>query len=136
MENYLAFFHFTRTEALGVTFPQFPGCVSMGHDFADAQRMAAEALSLHVDGMREDGETIPPPVQHMSQSMLTSIYEAARQDEDGPVLPISIPLLPVPGNTARIQVTIDDRLLKRIDAVTKNRSAFLADAAVSILGPG
>lgn len=44
-----------------ITFADLPGCVSQGKDLDDALRMAAEALSLHVGGMLEDGLAIPDP---------------------------------------------------------------------------
>jgi predicted RNase H-like HicB family nuclease len=132
MQNYLSFFHFGKDGKFDVTFPQFPGCVSQGDDFADAQRMATEALALHVDGMREDDEEIPLPIETMTQTLLSKFYEASH--DRGSFLPVPIPLLPPPGKSVRIQVTIDSRLLSRIDAVTKNRSGFLADAATDRLG--
>lgn len=45
----------------GVTFPDFPGCVSAGDTLEDARLMAEEALELHLAGMLEDRETIPAP---------------------------------------------------------------------------
>jgi predicted RNase H-like HicB family nuclease len=45
----------------GVVFPDFDGCVSVGKDLKDAINMAQEALELHVEGMREDGEELPEP---------------------------------------------------------------------------
>ena len=44
-----------------ITFADLPGCVSQGKNLDDALRMAAEALSLHVGGMLEDGLAIPDP---------------------------------------------------------------------------
>ncbi|WP_291720295.1 type II toxin-antitoxin system HicB family antitoxin [Magnetospirillum sp. 64-120] len=45
----------------GISFPDFPGCVTADPDLQTALNQAAEALSLHVDGMLEDGEAIPLP---------------------------------------------------------------------------
>jgi predicted RNase H-like HicB family nuclease len=45
----------------GVIFPDFDGCVNVGKDLNDAINMAQEALELHVEGMREDGEELPEP---------------------------------------------------------------------------
>lgn len=55
----------------GVTFIDLPGCVSFGSHLDDALRMAAEALSLHVGTMLEDGDPIPPP---------SSLEQAAEAD--------------------------------------------------------
>ena len=59
--NYIAFLHKDRKSDYGVSFPDFPGCVTAGKTFDEARRMAVEALSLHIKGMMEDGEAIPEP---------------------------------------------------------------------------
>lgn len=40
--------------------PDLPGCVATGATLADAENAIREALSLHLDGLREDGAPIPP----------------------------------------------------------------------------
>ena len=47
--------------AIGVSFPDFPGVVTAGTNLDDARAMAEEALSLHIEGLAEDGEAIPEP---------------------------------------------------------------------------
>ncbi len=42
-------------------FPDLPGCVSAGNTIEKAFIMASEGLSLHLFGMQEDGDSIPPP---------------------------------------------------------------------------
>jgi len=41
--------------------PDLPGCVSTGHTIDETERMIAEAIALHIRGMREDGLPIPEP---------------------------------------------------------------------------
>ena len=57
---YLAVFEPTET-GYSVYFPDFPGCISCGKNFEEAQRQAADALGLHVYGMEKDGDEIPAP---------------------------------------------------------------------------
>jgi predicted RNase H-like HicB family nuclease len=45
----------------GVSFPDFPGCVSAGSSLDEARRMGVEALAFHVEGLIEDGEPLPEP---------------------------------------------------------------------------
>ena len=45
-----------------VRFPQLDGCFTQGNDFDDSRRQAADAMSLHLYGMEQDGEPIPAPV--------------------------------------------------------------------------
>lgn len=44
----------------GVTFPDLPGCVSVADSFEELLVMGAEALTLHLEGMVEDGDILPP----------------------------------------------------------------------------
>ena len=53
--------HENGTGQYGVTFVDLPGCVSVGTTLDHALRMAAEALSLHVGTMIEDGDVLPAP---------------------------------------------------------------------------
>ncbi|MFB3890875.1 MAG: type II toxin-antitoxin system HicB family antitoxin [Phycisphaerae bacterium] len=41
--------------------PDLPGCVSTGQSKQEILRNIREAIALHLEGMREDGETIPEP---------------------------------------------------------------------------
>ena len=57
-KTYLAVFEPAEGGAYSVYFPHVLGCVSYGKDFIDAQKMAKEALELHVYGMEKDGEKL------------------------------------------------------------------------------
>ena len=39
--------------------PALPGCVATGATPAEAERAIAEAIELHLEGMRKDGAPIP-----------------------------------------------------------------------------
>lgn len=42
--------------------PDLPGCVPVGQDTADAaKRLIAEAVEAHIEGMIEDGLSVPEP---------------------------------------------------------------------------
>ncbi len=128
MTQYIALLHKNRKKGYGVSFPDFPGCVSAGRNIEDALREAAEALALHVDGMHQDGAKIPKP------RTVEAIRQANQEWVDmKDAIIATVSLLPPQGKALRVQVTIDERLLARIDAVTKNRSAFLSQAALSVL---
>ncbi len=61
-----------------VTFADLPGCVSQGKSLDDALRMAAEAVSLHVGGMLEDGLVLPDP-STPDQARQKDVEEATRE---------------------------------------------------------
>jgi predicted RNase H-like HicB family nuclease len=45
--------------AVGVWFPDLPGCTSGGDDIDEALRNAPEALELYAEGLQEDGRPLP-----------------------------------------------------------------------------
>src|SRR5437588_5325202 len=59
--DYIAYLHKDPKSDFGVSFPDFPGCVTAGRTLQEAHRMAAEALAFHIAGMAGDGEAIPQP---------------------------------------------------------------------------
>ncbi|MGC3872224.1 type II toxin-antitoxin system HicB family antitoxin [Halomonas sp. GXIMD04776] len=127
MAHYVALLH-REEDAYGVLFPDFPGCVSAGDSYEDALRMGAEALAFHVAGMQEDGEPVLAP---------RSLEQIKAADDDwiewDDALVILVPLLPPPEISERVNVTLPKRLLVQIDAVSRNRSGFLAQAAAEAL---
>jgi predicted RNase H-like HicB family nuclease len=46
---------------LSAYVPDLPGCVATGRTVREIERNIREAIELHLDGMREDGEPIPEP---------------------------------------------------------------------------
>lgn len=60
MDNiaYLAVMEKT-SDGYSVYFPDLPGCVSWGNDLEEAQKMAKEALELHLYGMEKEGLSFP-----------------------------------------------------------------------------
>jgi predicted RNase H-like HicB family nuclease len=45
--------------------PDLPGCIATGGTIKEVEREIREAIEFHLDGMREDGEPIPPPTSHV-----------------------------------------------------------------------
>lgn len=103
----------------GVTFPDFPGCVSAGDTAEEALVNAHEALAGHVALMVQDGEALPKP----------TAVEDVTADPDVTMVAVTVVGVTVPGRAKRVNVTLDEALLDEIDTVAKNRSRFLAEAA-------
>ena len=59
--EYIAYLHKDRKSDCGVSFPDFPGCVTAGRTLEEARQKAIEALTFHMRGMAEDGAAAPPP---------------------------------------------------------------------------
>ncbi|HEX9211056.1 MAG TPA: type II toxin-antitoxin system HicB family antitoxin [Bradyrhizobium sp.] len=47
--------------AVGVWFPDLPGCISVGDDIDEALHNAPEALELYAEDLIEDGRELPRP---------------------------------------------------------------------------
>ena len=58
--RYVSFIH-QDDAGYGISFPDLPGCVSVGDSVDAAVHRGCEALAFHVEGLRHDGERIPPP---------------------------------------------------------------------------
>jgi predicted RNase H-like HicB family nuclease len=41
--------------------PDLPGCVTTGRTIEEVKRNMQEAVELHLEGMREDGDPVPEP---------------------------------------------------------------------------
>lgn len=61
MTHYVAIVEEQEGTAVGVWFPDLPGCFSAGDTLDEAMTNAAEALELWAEAMIETGQNIPPP---------------------------------------------------------------------------
>jgi len=48
-------------KAIGIWFPDLPGCFSAGDDLDEALRNAPEAIGLYADELAEEGRSLPAP---------------------------------------------------------------------------
>ncbi len=58
---YVAFIHQDEAPGYGISFPDFPGCVSHGDSIENAIRLGREALGFHAEGLLADGMALPAP---------------------------------------------------------------------------
>lgn len=51
-----------RGEAsFGAYVPDLPGCIAAGSSEAEVRELIREAIELHIEGLREEGQPVPPP---------------------------------------------------------------------------
>lgn len=111
----------------GISFPDFPGCVSTGLTEDEVLRKGPQALALHVAGMVEDGDPLPA-TRDLGQLRADPVF---REDAEGAI----VALVPyeTPGRSVRLNISMDENLLDAVDraasAAGQSRSAFLAEAA-------
>jgi predicted RNase H-like HicB family nuclease len=124
MANYIALIHKDPTSDFGVSFPDFPGCVTAGPTLDEARSMAQEALGFHIEGMLEDGDALPEP------SSLEAVMAEA-ENRDAVAFMIDLPDRPAP--TVRVNITVSAKDLEAIDTYAEahgfTRSGFLVQAA-------
>ena len=62
MPHYVAIVEDAGPEkAVGVWFPDLPGCFSAGDDIDEALRNAQEALALYAESQAQEGRELPAP---------------------------------------------------------------------------
>lgn len=128
MANYIALIHKDAGSEYGVSFPDLPGCISVGATLDEARANAEEALALHVEGMAEDGEPVPAP------STLQEVMAHA-ENRDGAV--IVVPLKSTASKAVRVNVTMPENVLAEIDAFAEahgfTRSGLLVQGAKRVM---
>ncbi len=121
--NYFAVVHKEPKSDYGVSFPDFPGCVTAGKTLEEARIMAEEALSTHVELLQEIGQDLPAP------STLDEL-RISGELKDAVVFLITMPSKKI----IRINVSLPEDILGIIDRRARlfhmNRSQFLSEAAL------
>jgi len=132
MRTYIALFEYETGESgFSVVFPDLPGLITAGDDYEETLRMAHEGLAAHVMFLEEENELVPEP------STLERIQDAWEDwkewEANYKFLVVPIPLLPVTTRSKRINISINEGLLARIDMVARNRSEFISRAVENAL---
>jgi len=113
----------------GVTVPDLPGCFSAGVTVQEALENAAEAILTHIEGMILDNEEIPAPGD------IDSRRKEAPAEAIWALVPVDFLLLD--DKAKRINITVPERVLSKIDAFTgksgESRSGFLVTAALEYM---
>ena len=100
--RYVAFIHHDGEPGYGISFPDFPGCVSDGDTIDEAILRGGEALAFHLEGMVNDNQKIPDP---------RSVEEIQRDPSlqewrEGAALCI-VPVILDKGSPRRIDIAVD-----------------------------
>ena len=45
----------------GASVPDLPGCIAVAETIEEVRELIAEAIEFHIEGLREDGDVLPPP---------------------------------------------------------------------------
>jgi predicted RNase H-like HicB family nuclease len=124
MRYYIALIHKDRDSVYSLSFPDFPGCISVCDTLDDACALSVDALAVHVEGMSEDGDAIPEP---------SSLEQIMEHPENRGSVAMLIPLRDQTARVVRVNITLPEDTLAEIDRYAEahgfTRSGFLAQAA-------
>lgn len=132
---YPAVLHQEGDSAFGVIVPDLPGCFSAGDTLDEAVENATVAIDFHLEGLAEDGEEIP-----VAGSIDT--HRNNPDYADGVWILVPVDLSQYLGKAQRINISLPNILVHKIDRFVdthkeyKDRSKFLADAALKVLAHG
>lgn len=124
--EYIAYLHKDKGSDFGVSFPDFPGCITAGRTLEEARTLAVEALTMHMAGMLEDGDALP---------------EASTLDQlaDDPAMQGAVAFLvsaEPPEKTVRINITARESQIEAIDRLARargmTRSAYMVQSSVRV----
>ena len=122
MGYYVGIIHKDDGSDYGISFPDFPGCVSAAAAIEELKDGAEEALRGHIELMVEGGHTIPAP---------STIETIMNEPDFADGLPVMIAAPDIDDETVRVNLTIRRSALNAIDRNAaqhgKNRSAYLAE---------
>ncbi|WP_319420723.1 type II toxin-antitoxin system HicB family antitoxin [Pleurocapsa sp. FMAR1] len=114
----------------GVTVPDLPGCFSAGDTMAKALSNAVEAIECHLEGILLDEENLP-----LGKTIEKYVNQPDYQG--GTWALVDVDLSKLGGKTQRINISMPERILGKVDAFAKNsnktRSKLLADAALEYI---
>jgi len=51
----------TGPSSIGAYVPDLPGCIAVGETREEVLASIHEAIEFHLEGLKEDGQPIPPP---------------------------------------------------------------------------
>ena len=110
----------------GISFPDFPGCVSGGKDLDEAIRRGRDTLRVHVESKLEDCERLPV-LRSLDQLKGDPSFQEGIVDGMVVALPLDLP-----SRAVRINVSLDENVVAALDQAAEraglSRSAFIAEA--------
>ena len=131
VKKYIALFEMDfKADLVGVVFPDLPGVTEAGCDFKDAEERAIKVLQVMAEEYEIEGVKMPEP--RTLEEIQKNWPDWDEWVKNYKFIVVSIPFLPLP-RSKKYLVNLDQNLVARIDAVTNNRSAFLAAAAEKML---
>ncbi len=124
----VALIHEEKNSIFGVSFPDFPGCVSAATNLNDAIARGTAALAAHIKSLGETNQTIP---------MLRTADDIRRMERCEEAIIAAVPV-DLPGKSVPLQISLNEHLLAALDRAAKasgtSRSEKIAEVIRASLG--
>ena len=131
MLRYIALFETDEySDGVGVVFPDIPECVSAGDTYDEALKNAHEILADIIEEKKSNGEEIPTP---RTLEQIKAEWEDWAEWQNNYTFTIGYVSYIPDAKPKKYTIMLNSGLVARIDAVCRNRSAFLSKAAEMLL---
>lgn len=125
--NYAIAIEHEKGTAYGVAVPDLPGCFSAGDTLDAALENAREAVAFHIEGLLDAGLPVPEPAG-------LEAHTGRREYAGRTWAVVSVDLAALSGKSKRLNISLPERVLRRIDAAAakngESRSGYLARIAL------
>ena len=111
----VALIHEEQNRSYGVSFPDFPGCVSAASNLNDAIARAAVALAAHVKNLDEG-----------KMPILRTLDDIRRTQELNEAIIAAVPV-DMPGKAVPVQITLNEHLLAALDRSARESGVTRSD---------
>lgn len=113
----------SKKHAYGVVVPDLPGCFSAGDTLDEAITNAKEAILLHLEGLMDQKQRVPPPKP-------LEVHQKDRRYKGWTWAIVEVDLAELDDKTERVNITLPRKVLRVIDEAAKrsgeSRSSYLA----------
>ncbi len=126
MLRYIALFETDEyADGVGVVFPDFPECVSAGDNYDEALKNAHEILADIIDEKKANGEILPKP---RTLEQIKKEWPQWNEWQNNYTFTVGYVSYIPDAKPKKYTIMLNSGLVARIDAVCRNRSAFIAKA--------
>jgi predicted RNase H-like HicB family nuclease len=127
---FVALVHTDGAGSYGVSFPDAPGVVAVGKSIEEALESGRKGLRSHFNALQDEGFDVP-----VARTLEDVINDPAfAHDRAEAILVSTIAPAPKTGKSLRINISIDEFQLERIDSAARKsgltRSKFLVEGAL------
>ncbi len=131
-ESFYALIHSDNAGQFGLSFPDAPGVIAVGPDVETAAAAGRKALRSNFNALDDEGLPLPRP-RSLDTLLADPDFRASHSDA---LMVIALAPAPKTGRSIRINISIDEFALERIDELARRkgltRSRLLVEGALGL----